>query len=92
MFNNEFVSRGKLLNSNSFSTLQNLISFYCLQKKNNNEFESKKKTFPTSLYVGFINVSMYRAHKIHTEKVLFSERSALWNDHVKNKKDEKIAY
>ena len=42
-----------------------------------------KKTFPTSLYVGFINVSMYRAHKIHTEKVLFSERSALWNDHVK---------
>jgi len=82
-----------LLNSNSFSTLQNLISFYCLQKKNNNEFESKKKTFPTSLYVGFINVSMYRAHKIHTEKVLFSERSALWNDHVnKNKKDEKIAY
>ena len=60
-------------------------------KENNDEFESKKKTFPTSLYVGFINVSMYRAHKIHTEKVLFSERSALWNDHV-NKKDEKIAY
>jgi hypothetical protein len=52
----------------------------------------KKKTFPTSLYVGFINVSMYRAHKIHTEKVLFSERSALWNDHVKKIRRMKIAY